>query len=294
MPEELRHCPLCGSSESRLFDQRSFHRQPVSNRLCTSCGLVYQSPRMNEAELEVFYQDEYRRLYQGQADPIQKDLVVQRKRAEAALLFTRSYISGATSHLDIGSSAGALLECFQQAFHCLSMGVEPGNAYRQYALDRGLAIYEKLDQVPVSVGTGIELISMMHVLEHVPDPVSYLVELREKYLSRKGTLLLEVPNLYAHDSFERAHLFSFSAHALRETVQKAGYNVRAMRTHGFPRSRLIPLYITLVAQLADQDDIKLPYRVQPERFVGAKRQLGMLKRHVLEQVAPHQAWLPTN
>lgn len=294
MPEDLRQCPLCGSEGSRLFDRRSFHQQPVSNRLCTVCGLVYQSPRMNDAELEVFYQAEYRRLYQGQADPIQKDLLVQRKRAEAALTFTRSYVPKAASHLDIGSSAGALLECFQQAYHCQSMGVEPGEAYRQYALDRGLIIYEKLDQVPVNVGSGFELVSMMHVLEHIPDPVSYLVELREKYLSRTGTLLLEVPNLYAHDSFEPAHLFSFSAHTLREVVQKAGLKVRAVRTHGFPRSKLIPLYITLIAQPADQDDIKLPYRVQPERSVGAKRRLGMLYRRILGRVAPHQTWLPTN
>ena len=50
MPEDVRTCTLCGSDRSVQFDQRSFRGRKVFNRVCLNCGLVYQSPRMTEAE----------------------------------------------------------------------------------------------------------------------------------------------------------------------------------------------------------------------------------------------------
>ena len=80
MSIQVETCPLCGGSQSRLFDQRSFRGQPVTNRVCRACGLVYQSPRMSDAELEEFYARTYRQLYQGKDEPDAKDLAVQRGR----------------------------------------------------------------------------------------------------------------------------------------------------------------------------------------------------------------------
>ena len=53
-------CPLCGSLQSHIFDQRKFRDLNVTNRICNRCGLVYQSPHMSDEELEAFYQREYR------------------------------------------------------------------------------------------------------------------------------------------------------------------------------------------------------------------------------------------
>ena len=79
MPENITHCPLCKHENSQLFDQRQFRGQPVQNRLCANCGLVFQSPRMTAAELDEFYAHEYRQVYQGEEGPTEKDLFVQKK-----------------------------------------------------------------------------------------------------------------------------------------------------------------------------------------------------------------------
>ncbi len=291
MPENVGACPLCGGAESSLFDRRSFHQQEITNRVCKACGLVYQDPRMSAAELDLFYQAEYRLIYQGQEDPSPKDLAVQRGRAAAALEFTKGRLPQITRHLDIGCSAGLFLQAFQQAYGCQPCGVEPGRAYREYARRQGLAVVAGLEELPVDQRDSYDLVSMMHVLEHIPNPIEYLARLREMHVKPEGRLLLEVPNLYAHDSFETAHLFSFSAQTLAQTVMKAGYEVLAVRKHGLPRSRLIPLYVTVLARPSASRGSSPAFKIVPEKSAGLKRRLGMFYRRVVTRLAPSRAWL---
>ena len=289
MPETVPSCPLCGSESSTPFDQRTFRGLPVTNCLCGTCGLVYQSPRMTEAELSVFYKVEYRRLYQGDATPGGKDLAIQEGRAAALLAFCKERLPGVTSHLDIGCSAGLLLQRFQQAYGCKPVGLEPGDAYREYARGQGLVVYATLEELRGEHTGQFDLISMAHVLEHLPDPVGYLINLREELLAPESWLLLEVPNLFAHDSFEVAHLVSYSAHTLSQVLGKAGYELKVIEAHGRPRSRLLPLYLTALARpVADP----APGAIVPDSGVRFKRWRGMFRRRLLERLLPWLAWLP--
>ena len=281
-------CPLCGHDESRPFDTRAFRGYTIHNRICTRCGLVYQSPRMSAEELEAFYTAEYRRLYQGNEGPSPKDLQVQAQRAQALLAFTQATVPSVQRHLDIGCSAGFLLKAFQKHYDCEARGIEPGNAYRQYTQPRGLMVYPTLEALLAAEEPPFDLVSMSHVLEHLPDPVGYLTVLREKLLTSNGWLLVEVPNLYCHDSFEIAHLTNFSAHTLRQTLHQAGYEIVRLQQHGRPRSAILPLYLTALARPSQAP--KPPIR--PEHFVAAKRKTGMFCRRVVQKLWPHKAWLP--
>lgn len=288
--QTVETCPLCGSAESRLFDQRRFLDRPVANRVCSRCGLVYQSPRMSDAELDAFYAGEYRRMYQGAEGPGAKDLAVQQGRAAALAGFARARLPAVSRHLDIGCSAGLLLERFRQEYGCRAVGVEPGEAYRAYASDRGLEVHPSLEALQAAGLERFDLISLAHVLEHIGDPVAYLRRLRRDFLSPDGRLLVEVPNLYAHDCFEVAHLVSYSPHTLNETLRQAGFEVAAVQRHGRPRSELLPLYLTALARPADNGHA--PTRIAPERFPALRRRLGMLHRRLLTRLAPRRAWLP--
>jgi hypothetical protein len=167
-------------------------------------------------------------------------------------------------------------------------GIEPGTTYRQYARSLGLQVYSSLVELQSAGLPSFNLVSMMHVLEHLPDPVEYLQNLRTHILEPDGWLLLEVPNLYGHDCFEVAHLLSFSAHTLGQVIQKAGYRIIQLRAHGQPRSQLIPLYLTLLAQ----PDNSPHYLSKPDHFVHLKRQVGFFRRRLAERLAPNQAWIP--
>jgi len=291
MTETVNNCPLCGRSENSFFDQRTFRGEPVSNRICNTCGLVYQSPRMTTEELDAFYARNYRELYQGGEGPSSDDLAIQRKRAQVLFDFTHMHLSVVTRHLDIGCSAGSLLVRFKDAYACQSTGIEPGVAYQNHAKNRGLTVYPTLDETKATEELRFDLVSMAHVLEHLPDPVGYLTALREDVLDPDGHLLLEVPNLFAHDCFEVAHLVSYSPHMLSQTLSKAGFKTLFLRQHGLPRSTILPLYITALAK--PNSNIHTS-RVKPERNVKFKRNLGMLRRRVLTRLFPGRAWIPAD
>lgn len=288
MTEVVQNCPLCGSSASSPFDRREFRGVLVSNVMCNRCGSVYQSPRMTKEESQAFYEAKYRLLYQGQEGPSPKDLVVQAARSQVTLEFVGKQVINTSRILDIGCSTGILLQQFRDYYHAEVCGVEPGNVYRQYAQSLGLDVFSSLDELEHDGRSRFSLVSMMHVLEHLPDPLQYLQDLREKLLEPDGWLVLEVPNLYAHDCFEVAHLISFSAHTLTQMVQKAGFRMVKMRAHGQPRSMLIPLYLTLIAQ----PDNGAAYRLKPDYLVRLKRQLGFAYRWFILRIFPDRAWLP--
>lgn len=297
MPVIIKQCPLCNSTNHQMFDQRQFRGQSVANRICESCGLIFQSPRMTEEELVNFYQGEYRQVYQGGREPDPKDLLVQEKRAKALLAFCQVEINKITRHLDIGCSAGLLLYEFQKQYGCAPTGIEPDQRYSDYAKSLGLSVFSSLEELKraridlteqqASRPQRYNLISMAHVLEHLPQPVAYLQSLRTELLAQDGWLLVEVPNLYCHDSFEIAHLVSYSAHTLKETLNIAGFSIDKFQAHGAPRSQTLSLYLTALARPNRNVRKSSP---TPERNVKLKRRFGLLKRRIYTKIAPGKAW----
>lgn len=291
MPENNVSCPLCNCDNSTLFDQRKFRGFQVFNRLCSNCGLVYQSPRMTEAELKDFYLSEYRQIYQGTEGPNQKDITIQEARAVGIINLLRDCgVEKVERFLDIGTSTGTLLEKIKKEYRCDVFGIEPGSAFQAYARSRGNEVFANLDDLPESGENKFDLISMIHVLEHLPDPVGYLKALRFDYLDYQGKILIEVPNLYAHESFEIAHLTSFSRHSLYEVLKSAGFRTNFVETHGRPRSNVIPLYISLLA-VPELNPSEEP-EIEIEKMVRIKRNLGLSHRRLVEKLFPNQAWLP--
>ena len=197
----------------------------VINRLCRNCGLVFQSPRLSDQELHTFYEREYRQMYQTSEGPTQKDLAVQQGRAQALLDFSSLHLNEVSNHLDIGCSSGLLLERFRHIYDSNPVGIEPGEAYRIYARELDIVVYRSREEFASHHTGRFDLISMAHVLEHIGEPVNYLRELRRDLLTQDGALLIDVPNLYAHDCFEVAHLVSFSPHTLKQTLKKAGFEI---------------------------------------------------------------------
>jgi SAM-dependent methyltransferase len=287
MPEDIRICILCGSDRSAPFDRRSFRGRDVTNCICRNCGLVYQSPRMTEAEAAAFYAGEYRLFQEGSAAPTARNVAVQEARAKSLVDFSRPAIPAVSRHLDIGCSLGILLERFRQVYHGQAVGVEPGDAHRAQAAANGLTVYASLEELEQAGEAHFDFVSMSHVLEHLPDPVGYLIHLRESLLAPDGWLLLEVPNLYAHDSFEVAHLFAFSTHTLQEVLRRSGFTIIKFEKHGRPNSQLLPLYLTALCCPMSQ-----PYLspVRPETGVTLKRWAGMLWRNILARLFPKSTW----
>ena len=284
-------CPLCGKSEARVISEMDSFGFKVRYYLCKTCGFVYQNPGESAAADPVFYQETYRQLYQATEEPTAKDLRQQRLRAEYQLELLQSHgVCRLARALDIGASSGTLLQTIHEAYGAETVGVEPGNAYRKLAEAKGFKLYPSLELLKAGDTECFDMVSMMHVLEHLEDPLGTLREIRLDLLADNGFLLVEVPNFYAHESYELAHLSCFTEHTLSEMLKQAGYKSMHTRKHGYPRSETLDLYLTVLARPDSQPE-EIP-AVTPEHNVAFNRTLGTLKRNVLTKLMPGKTWLP--
>ncbi len=289
-PETIA-CPLCSQQQAeRLKDLDSFGAN-VRYYHCKYCGFVFQDAARSQAANPEFYKQAYRKIYQATETPTSKDLRQQQLRAADQIRFLRAQGAAQPKRiLDIGASSGLLLDAFRQAFNAECIGVEPGESYRALAESRGLDMFKSIESLIASQPERFDLVSLMHVLEHLQDPVGVLRQIREGLLKEQGLLLLEVPNFYAHDSYELAHLSCFTPHTLRETLRLAGFEVLALRKHGYPRSEILKLYLNVLAKPAEKTQDPSPVRT--EKAVPLKRKIAMLWRKALTRLQPRRAWLP--
>jgi SAM-dependent methyltransferase len=287
--KNVKECPLCASTKRRFFENIEEDGQVIAFQICLCCGLVYQSPRMDDAELEQFYEREYRIQRQETEDPIKKDLQMQDARARAVLEMVQPHLPVVTRHLDIGNSSGALLQRFNEHYGCVNVGVEPGEAYRRFSKSQGLKVYPSLDALTEANEAPFDLISMLHVIEHVEDPIQTLLSLRESKMQPGGYLLLEVPNLIEHECLELSHLYAFTRSTLNAIVQQAGFRILWSKAHGSFRSPILNLYITLLAQ-AESDPRSI--RTIHSSPIGTKtrRRLGKVKRDFFTSRFPDWTW----
>jgi 2-polyprenyl-3-methyl-5-hydroxy-6-metoxy-1,4-benzoquinol methylase len=285
------NCLLCGSNQSSIFARVESFGFPLVYLHCDHCGLIYQSEEDSKAADPDFYASTYRKIYQSTEEPTGKDLWVQQQRANHMVKLLETEPPEQPGRiLDVGASTGVLLKAFQDAFSCEITGVEPGDAYRAYAENRGIPMYPSLEALTESKEGKFSVVSLIHVLEHLPDPVGMLRSIRQDLLDEKGYLLLEVPNFYTHDSYELAHLACYTPHTLQEVLRQAGFETETLKKHGLPRSTLLNLYLTVIARpLPDGDPVS---KVKPEKRVALKRKAGLFYRRIVQKLFPHQAWLP--
>lgn len=283
-------CPLCSSSKTRLFETTESFGFPVDYFLCQKCGFVFQDAGKSQAADPDFYQETYRKIYQANEEPTSKDLYQQNQRAlnQASWLKQHGYIHF-DRILDIGASSGFLLDNFRREFQAEVVGVEPGNAYRALAEQKNIKMFNSIEQLLQNNSEAFDLVTLMHVLEHLENPIKVLLQIREHLLVADGLLLIEVPNFYAHDSYELAHLSCFSEHTLKEMLRQAGFEAVLLRKHGMPRSKTLDLYLTVLAKASAEP---VNHTVQPEHNVALKRKAGMFKRKLLTKLNPEKTWLP--
>jgi 2-polyprenyl-3-methyl-5-hydroxy-6-metoxy-1,4-benzoquinol methylase len=140
--------------------------------------------------------------------------------------------------LDVGCSAGHLLAEFSRnGWHTLGIESSPAAAafaVRHFNLN---VMNQPLDSVKLT--QAVDLITLIHVLEHLPDPVSALRRLSQSLLG-SGLIVMEFPNF---DSWLLPvfggnyrplcpwdHLWFFTPTTAARLVQRAGLRIRELRT----------------------------------------------------------------
>ncbi len=246
--EKLSSCAVCGSKkQSEVFNgpdeflQRRGMKIKIRYVLCGGCSLVYANPRMTDKELSRVYDAEYWKTdsaYEkvGRSWRLKPPFVEDRLRVAAErlhLLETRGILrrfKKGSSVLEVGSSAGFLLSTLKRAGWKVQ-GVEP-TPLANFAKSVGVPTKQAFFDESVLRGRTYDLIGLMHVFEHLKDPVSFLRSLKGS-MTKNGLLWLELPDLACPRPIDLSHphLYFYSANSITNTLAKAGFKVKLLETY---------------------------------------------------------------
>lgn len=231
---EITHCTLCGAAER----EEVFCEEPFRVLRCSSCGMVYVTPRLKPEVLPHVYDEGYWTSegpkHRGYADYRSEEalyLKTFRKRFE----IIDRYVDKPGRLLDVGCAAGFFLKVASERGWQLE-GVELSPDIAAHAReDFGFEQVHvgTLETAPYEPGS-FDLLTMWDVLEHVPDPKALLIEARS-FLKSDGLLILEtqdVSSAFAKrmgpkwQHFKHLeHLHHFDPRTIRRLFDEAGFEI---------------------------------------------------------------------
>lgn len=253
--------------------------------LCQACGLV-------QTVVNPQWQFESDQIYSGytiyhQSGGMEQAVFdrasgVGQARSDAILNSLRSHVEVPAKGrwLDIGCGNGALLRACSRALPAWALcGSEVNDKYRDVV--ESIPGVERLFTDPIEKISGsFDVISLVHVIEHIPCPSTFLSALAGK-LNPGGLLLLEVPD--CRENFFMLvvtdHCSHFSTGMLANVAAAAGYEVLQATNSWVPKEISVVARRSPLSRPADPRSAPLQ---EAEQVLGGWRTL----QRILAQVEP--------
>jgi 2-polyprenyl-3-methyl-5-hydroxy-6-metoxy-1,4-benzoquinol methylase len=227
-------CPVCGIRSGRpdvKITGCAFVR-------CDGCGLIYQNPQPVFEDLK----GRYAQAYCDYEIENEDNFYELMRLGLRDIGFDESFFTSVPgkTFLDIGCATGKLLDVMQHLGFSVQ-GVEICAESARYGIARR--------RVPIFIGPleaaafpdgSFSFIHFSHLIEHVPDPYSFLSEVK-RVLAPGGYAIITTPNIAGlqarlfRSSWRSAipdHLFLFSTRTLRRLLARTGLEVRRQVTWG--------------------------------------------------------------
>lgn len=213
-------CLLCLSGGQTVLKKMEESGEAVWLVRC-DCGLAFLNPRLSERETNAAYESNSLKQAEYYTEGTEDD----RKTFQDRLNLVSKYMNEGKSVIDIGASVGTFLnECYFYGFDKL-YGVELNEASRKKAKESyGITLTKDLPD-----DAKADLINMSDIIEHLRNPLEFLIKLRP-HLNERGILLITTPD------FDRwithlvnikpvEHLYYFNKATMNKLLDKAGYEV---------------------------------------------------------------------
>src|SRR5690348_11589795 len=238
-------CKVCGTATlQEITEFRSLPRVTsdcvpfrAGGRLliCRHCHAA-QSPADDQwfEEIREIYSD-YQAYYQsgGVEQPVLDATTGALRRRSDVLLARLATLPGVPSSgkvLDVGCGTGATLNSFSKRGGWRLYGQEIST--KTLAFLRAIDGFEELYTcAPADLPGRFDLVTMVHALEHFPEPLATLRDLRGK-ITPGGRLFIEVPNAEANpfDYVIADHMMHFTPSSLAMLATHAGFAVDCLST----------------------------------------------------------------
>jgi SAM-dependent methyltransferase len=202
--DELDHCPLCHGDRFRHFKTCRDHT--VSGETfdiveCSGCGFRFTNPRPGPDEIGRYYEsDDYtphQESGQGLIDTLYRWARRYTLRSKHRLI--TSLVNNPPGRLlDFGCGTGEFLDlCQSKGWHV--HGLDPDTSAQKIANQKyGLSVAPP-EQIAAMPSDHFDVITLWHVLEHVPHLTATVEELK-RTLSPTGTLVVALPNCTSLDA----------------------------------------------------------------------------------------------
>ena len=245
------------SVSNEVFD---LHHNPEYDLLITFPKPSLEAlPNYYESDNYISHTDRSRTLFE-RAYRLIKSIAIKKKIS----LINKHANKG--NLLDIGAGTGSFLHAAKKD-GWQTIGLEPSEKAKQFASLKGLKFIDNLNDIPTQ---SQDIITMWHVLEHVPNLDEYLFELK-RIIKPSGTIFIAVPNFKSFDAsyygkFWAAydvprHLWHFS----KGSIQKL-FSEKQMRLEAVLPMKFDSYYVSLLSEKNRNGKIK-PLRAF---FVGLK------------------------
>jgi 2-polyprenyl-3-methyl-5-hydroxy-6-metoxy-1,4-benzoquinol methylase len=232
MYEKLTQCPNCLSQDIRnhiICQDYVVSGESFAITRCANCGFLFTNPRPSLDNLHKYYESEQYKPHHNTKTSV-FDLVYRFIRSynfRYKHRIIKTHIPEPGNVLDIGTGTGEFLNFLKKKNWTIE-GVEPNHTARQSAsaLTSG-PIHGDLKEIKPN--RQYHLITLWHVLEHLPDLNDTLAFLK-KAKAKKGRILIAVPNFLSYDANHYGehwagydvprHLYHFSPAVMKAFLKK--------------------------------------------------------------------------
>ena len=229
-PDDAAHtletpCPLCASVSRVLLSRRDRRGKPLDTAICRTCGLVSHARVPTEEALRAYYTNRYRAEYNHEETPSARRVMRAWRQGQRLVRLLAPFAPAGAAVHEFGAGIGCTVKGFEFAGYDAT-GVEPGVGFQRYAVDRLRARVRRATLDEPHDGPAAHLGLLVHVIEHLRDPVAALESIRDR-LAPDGMLYIECPNLAAPFAtfgrmFHEAHIYNFTAATLDAAAARAG------------------------------------------------------------------------
>jgi len=196
---------------------------------------LIQNDFVSSLYLDSYYHKKYREIRKESISDKYLEFMALRAASQNKFIVKNiSKIINISSVLDIGASAGKLLETFKD--QAALYAVESDLVMRDFMRQTGFISI--IDESELFANNKYDLITMSHVFEHINNPLEYLYRLH-KIVSQDGFVLIEIPNepvhLVTHNVDKKrkgiGHLFDYTIDTFKQMIAKSNlFDVVALTT----------------------------------------------------------------
>ena len=228
-----RNCPLCGADDFETV----FVKAGFPHVKCSSCGLVYVNPVLNDEEYKKLWsaEDSWESVLES-AHQIKMQSLEARYSMDIAGLYMEKKDS--YNICDVGCGPGTLLREAKKRGH-YAFGIEPNRRCHSLLEKEGIDYTGDFFPLKEKIEKRFDCIFLLNTLEHMPDPLEIVREAK-KLMEPSGVIFISVPSFNAlvnrimHETAGvfagHSHIQFFTIDTLSRLFDKAGFEVLEYET----------------------------------------------------------------